>query len=260
MTRLHHRLPSPAMIVACTALVLALTGVGYAAAVLPSNSVGTQQIRKAAVSASKLQKGAVTPAALHRKTLEALKSAPGSPGAKGEAGPQGPQGPQGPKGDAGAPAQLAAGSVTPAHLAKVPTVRVFSDTMTPVPNAQMTQIPFEAEEHDAHGMHDPAKPERLRAPIAGVYSINAQLAFSPAVGGVRVLRVVKPGIDIAMGTAPSVGASVATVVDAATQIRLDAGEEVGVQAFQNSGMPLTLSPLNTEPYTAIHLAMTWIAP
>jgi hypothetical protein len=54
------RLPTPAMIVACVALFVALGGASYAAGVLPRNSVGTAQLKKKAVSAAKLQKNAVT--------------------------------------------------------------------------------------------------------------------------------------------------------------------------------------------------------
>lgn len=45
MRRLVTRyLPSPAMVVACTALAVALGGTGYAALTLPRNSVGTKQL------------------------------------------------------------------------------------------------------------------------------------------------------------------------------------------------------------------------
>ena len=39
------RVPSPAMTVACVALAVALSGVGYAAVVLPANSVGSAQVK-----------------------------------------------------------------------------------------------------------------------------------------------------------------------------------------------------------------------
>ena len=56
MRAIRNCLPSPAMVVACAALVIALGGVSYAAAVLPKNSVGTTQLQKKAVTASKLQR------------------------------------------------------------------------------------------------------------------------------------------------------------------------------------------------------------
>src|ERR671933_329833 len=52
---LRHR-PSPAMVVASLALLFALTGTGIAAvAALPRNSVGTAQLRKNAVTSSKVR-------------------------------------------------------------------------------------------------------------------------------------------------------------------------------------------------------------
>jgi hypothetical protein len=86
-------LPSPAMIVACVALVIALGGVSYAAAVLPKNSVGSAQIQKKAVTASKLHKNAVSAAKVKDGSLLAADFKAG----------QLPAGQQGPKGDAGAP-------------------------------------------------------------------------------------------------------------------------------------------------------------
>ena len=41
MKKILRRLPSPAMVVACAALTVALGGTGYAAIKLPRNSVGT---------------------------------------------------------------------------------------------------------------------------------------------------------------------------------------------------------------------------
>ena len=56
------RAPSPAMIVACVALFIAMGGTSYAAVTLAANSVGTKQIKNNAVTAAKIKKGAVTTA------------------------------------------------------------------------------------------------------------------------------------------------------------------------------------------------------
>jgi hypothetical protein len=53
-----HR-PSPAMVVACIALLVALGGTSYAIQALPQNSVGTQQLKNNAVASKKIQNGAV---------------------------------------------------------------------------------------------------------------------------------------------------------------------------------------------------------
>jgi hypothetical protein len=102
MTGILKRLASPAMIVACVALVVALGGVSYAAGVLPSNSVGAKQIKKRAVG---LQK--ISPAA--RRALAGQKGEKGDPGPAGPAGPKGETGapgPQGAKGDKGDPTEF----------------------------------------------------------------------------------------------------------------------------------------------------------
>jgi hypothetical protein len=54
MNTILKRLPSPALVVACLALVVALGGVSYAAGVLPANSVGAKQLRTSAVTPSKI--------------------------------------------------------------------------------------------------------------------------------------------------------------------------------------------------------------
>jgi hypothetical protein len=59
MSTLLHRRPSPAMVVACIALAIALGGTSYAAISLPANSVGTKQLKKNAVKRSKIAAKAV---------------------------------------------------------------------------------------------------------------------------------------------------------------------------------------------------------
>ena len=50
-----RRHPSPALVIACLALAVALGGTGYAAIVLPPNSVGTKQLVNGAVVAAKVK-------------------------------------------------------------------------------------------------------------------------------------------------------------------------------------------------------------
>lgn len=60
MTRTRRR-PSPSMIVAILALIVAMAGGAYAASV-PKNSVGAKQLKKNAVKTGKIVNGAVTSA------------------------------------------------------------------------------------------------------------------------------------------------------------------------------------------------------
>ena len=89
MGRFRLRRPAPSMIVACAALAVALGGTGYAAVLVPRNSVGTAQVKN--------------------YSLERQDFAPGviKPGPRGPAGPQGAAGPAGATGPAGPSAKWA---------------------------------------------------------------------------------------------------------------------------------------------------------
>jgi len=82
------RPPSPAMVVACLALALALSGGAYAVSTaLPRNSVGPAQLKANAVNSAKVKD----------RSLRSVDFAPGQI----PAGPQGPAGAAGPPGTSG---------------------------------------------------------------------------------------------------------------------------------------------------------------
>ena len=100
--------PSPAMIVACLALLVALSGTGYAVTKLPADSVGRAQLRDNAVSNAKIADSAVTSEKVRNGTLLKRDFVPGQlprgpRGLRGPAGPAGPTGAAGPVGAVGAP-------------------------------------------------------------------------------------------------------------------------------------------------------------
>jgi hypothetical protein len=74
MRRIRRLVPSPAMVVACLALVVGLAGTGYAVTRLPRNSVTTVQVKDFSLLARDFKRGQLP------------------------AGPQGPAGPAGPAG------------------------------------------------------------------------------------------------------------------------------------------------------------------
>ena len=93
------RRPSPAMVVACLALLIALGGTSVAAVgQLGRNTVGTPQLRDGAVTNAKLKNNAVNSSKVAARSLLRSDFAPGQL----PAGPTGPQGPAGPAGPAGA--------------------------------------------------------------------------------------------------------------------------------------------------------------
>ena len=78
--RILRRTPSPAMVIACLALTIALSGAGYAAIVLPANSVGTAQLKKFAVTAGKIKPGNVTRGKITANAVNGAKVADGTLG------------------------------------------------------------------------------------------------------------------------------------------------------------------------------------
>jgi hypothetical protein len=89
----RHR-PSPALVLACVALAVALGGTGYAAIVLPRNSVGTLQLKNNAVNSIKVANGSLLKADFRAGQIPAGPVGPAGPagpaGAAGAAGPAGP--------------------------------------------------------------------------------------------------------------------------------------------------------------------------
>ena len=83
-------------VIAVLALFIALGGTSYAVAALPKNSVGTQQIKKDAVTGAKVKNGSLSSADFAAGTL--LKGDTGASGATGATGPQGATGAAGPAG------------------------------------------------------------------------------------------------------------------------------------------------------------------
>jgi hypothetical protein len=94
--------PTPAMVIACVALGVALGGTGWAVTSLPRNSVGTLQLMANAVVSTKVRNGS-----LLRADFRAGQIPSGPQGAPGPAGPAGPAGAAGPAGPTNAGTSLA---------------------------------------------------------------------------------------------------------------------------------------------------------
>src|SRR3954464_12685238 len=94
--------PTPSMVVACLALLFALTGTGVAAyqATVPRNSVGTLQLKSNAVTTAKVKNGSLLRSDFRSGQIP--RGPAGLPGPQGPAGPAGPAGAAGPAGPAGA--------------------------------------------------------------------------------------------------------------------------------------------------------------
>src|SRR6187431_1231210 len=121
------RRPSPAMVVACLALLVALSGTGIAAATqVARNSVGTPQLKDSAVTNAKLRNNAVNSSKVAARSLLRSDFAPGQL----PAGPVGPQGAAGPAGVIGAVTVRQASVNVPGSLSDKPTPNTFWVTRT----------------------------------------------------------------------------------------------------------------------------------
>lgn len=112
MRRITSQRPSPAMVVAFIALLLALGGGAYAQQ-LANNSVGSKQLKNNAVTTKKIQNGAVNSNKVKNGTLVSgdFKAGEIPAGPAGPAGPRGATGERGPTGATGATG--AAGPIGP---------------------------------------------------------------------------------------------------------------------------------------------------
>jgi hypothetical protein len=92
-----------ANVVSMMALLFALCGTGYAAGVLPKNSVGSSQLKANSVVSSKIKDGSLVKADFGTGQLPSGPAGPaGAAGPAGPAGATGATGPAGPAGPAGA--------------------------------------------------------------------------------------------------------------------------------------------------------------
>jgi hypothetical protein len=102
--RTEFRSPSPAFIIACLALFVALGGSSYAAVILTKNSVRSAHIKNGQVKRADLRNNAVNSSKVGNSSLLAADFAPGQlpAGAKGDKGDTGATGATGAQGPAGA--------------------------------------------------------------------------------------------------------------------------------------------------------------
>ncbi len=258
MKTFRPRLPSPAMLVACVALVAALGGVSYAAGVLPNHSVGAAQLKKKAVTRAKLKRNAVTGAKVRDGSLRAADFGAGQL-------PQGPKGEPGPKGDPGATGrnsvgadQVKDGSLGTAEFAtSIPAVHVTGLGKGSIPNGSHTALALDIERYDTAAMHSlNANISRLTAPVDGIYLVAAQVQWA-AGSGYRELTLRKnEGNPIAI-TSQALTSAQAIAQDVTTQVRLQAGDFVEAQVYQTSNAPLNV--LQLDDYSP-GFSMTWLAP
>jgi hypothetical protein len=235
------RAPSPAMIVACIALFVAMGGTSYAAIKLPANSVGSKQIKKNAVTAVKVKNATLTGAKVKDATLTGAKIQDGSLTG----------------------ADLASATVDAAKIGTIPGARVRRTAAFPVPGnlSGSSVLSFDTTDFNIGGVFDAAQPSRMTAPIAGRYLIVATARWAPDNAGRRTLALVvngtAPQIARSNVSAYSTNSNLAPEQTAEAIYKLNAGDYVVVWAYQDSG---SVVDLLTAVDNGVTFTMQWIAP
>ena len=221
-----------ANVVSSLSLFIVLGGGAYAAATLPTNSVGTKQLKNNAVTTDKVKNHTLLGIDVKH---DSLRGGAIGPNAIGQS-------------------ELANGAVLPRHEATRPNVRAFGNPGFSVPNAIATRLPFASTpssfDFDTDNMHDPTgpNPERLTAHTPGIYLVWGNVSWSPNATGARTLRLehVRAGggtQDSVISTLPNAGASSGVVQNAMATVRMAAGDYVDLLGSQNSGGALTVFPI-----------------
>jgi hypothetical protein len=261
MRRIRCHWPSPAMVVACVALTVALGGTSYAALKLPANSVGTKQLKNNAVTSPKVKKNSLTGADVRESTLTTVPSATNAEEALTVSDQE--------TGDSlGASSSPEAGDLLPlasdghfppSAMTNV-TARIYNSTDEAIPlqiaGGPVTRLTFDRVSFDTANLFDPSHPTRLRAPIAGVYLINANVSWqvSSTSGLNRAVVVYVNDHAVSVDQRPPAAETRQVVT---TLYRLAAGDEVAVGVGQDEAGSLNVDAVGDY---APSLGMAWIAP
>lgn len=165
---------------------------------------------------------------------KAVRAKLGRVAAAGPQGGQGVAGAQGPAGPAGPAAQLAPGSVGPAQLATVPAVRATRPVDQSVTTGTVTGLRCTAEDFDTAGLHDTVvNTDRLVAPVAGVYQVEAGVLWDVPDAGLHILALSKGDADTLVAQSVITTPEYADTVTAL--VKLQAGEYVRPIVYHAAG-------------------------
>ena len=191
MKRLSRLRPSPAMVVACIALTVALGGTSVCGdqacrrtASARSSSRRTPsrvvKVKANAITSPKVAGNSLTGADINEATWARCPRPRTPPRPAGRAGRCGRRGSRGTY-----PAPTRGGEDHTREFGAFPARSRRPRRSDPQRHRRVLPLTWESELYDTAGFFDPAAPDRLTAPIAGVYVINAGVRWGANALGTR---------------------------------------------------------------------------
>jgi hypothetical protein len=197
---------------AVLALFIALGGTSYAAVKLPANSVGAKQLKKSAVSSSKVKDGSLRTADLSTAARAALR------GQKGDAGPAGAAGPRGDAGSAGPTASATTSQATTVALTTTDAEVMHTDVTTTFSSTLV-----------AHATADVVRTSGGSGNIHCKLQIAPGPAFTAYTAVGQLVEAYEPGTNTFEDTLPLLGATSRPA--GAYRFRTQCGMGAGAGAF-----------------------------
>ena len=155
--------------------------------------------------------------------------------------------------------------MTPAKISGIPAARVTrgSSNQT-IPNNSLTYVQFDSAVFDTAGLFDPASPQVLKAPIAGLYLLTGSLRWAPNATGLRFAAFeVAPSFNfVAADWRNPITGGEATDHEFSSLVALQANQTVRIRVYQTSGAPLDLlwrGDPNSNAEAPV-LTMHWVGP